>query len=117
MDPDLASCVQHVNFGVVHGMSSRQGGAKLLSDLLDECGDAMHEVMQTNEDKYAQVKDPVAVSETLSVSAAMVQDMKGKRINDYTFDMNRMLSFEGDTGPYPQYTHARPCSIIRSSPF
>ena len=43
----------------------------------------------------------------------MVQDMKGKRINNYTFDMDRMTSFEGDTGPYLQYAHARLCSITR----
>jgi len=43
----------------------------------------------------------------------MVQDMKGKRINNYNFDMDRMTSFEGDTGPYLQYAHARLCSITR----
>jgi arginyl-tRNA synthetase len=37
------------------------------------------------------------------------------RINNYTFDMNRMTSFEGDTGPYLQYSHARLCSIIRKA--
>jgi arginyl-tRNA synthetase len=45
----------------------------------------------------------------------MVQDMKGKRINNYTFDMDRMTSFEGDTGPYLQYAHARLCSIYRKA--
>jgi len=43
----------------------------------------------------------------------MVQDMSGKRINNYTFDINVMTSFEGDTGPYLQYAHARLCSITR----
>jgi len=47
----------------------------------------------------------------------MVQDMKGKRINNYTFDMDRMTSFEGDTGPYLQYAHARLCSISRKAGF
>ena len=41
--------------------------------------------------------------------------MKGKRINNYTFDMDRMTSFEGDTGPYLQYAHARLCSMKRKS--
>jgi arginyl-tRNA synthetase len=41
--------------------------------------------------------------------------MKGKRINNYTFDMDRMCSFEGDTGPYLQYAHARLCSIYRKA--
>ena len=46
----------------------------------------------------------------------MVQDMSGKRINGYDFDMERMTSFEGDTGPYLQYAHARLCSIMRRVP-
>jgi arginyl-tRNA synthetase len=41
--------------------------------------------------------------------------MTGKRINGYEFDMNRMTSFEGDTGPYLQYAHARLSSIIRKA--
>ena len=113
--PDLADKVQHVNFGKVQGMSSRLGTVKLLGDILDECGNAMHEVMKRNEAKYAQVDDPKGVSDILGITAVMVQDMSGKRINNYPFDMNRMMSFEGDTGPYLQYTHARLCSILRKS--
>jgi arginyl-tRNA synthetase len=75
----------------------------------------MHEVMQSNADKYAQVTDPLQTADTLGISAVMVQDMKGKRINNYSFDMDRMTSFEGDTGPYLQYAHARLCSIQRKA--
>lgn len=110
---DLAARLQHINFGKVEGMSSRLGNAKLLSDILDECGAAMHQVMRKNVDKYAQVKDPDAVAETVGLTAVMVQDMSGKRVNNYPFDMARMMSLEGDTGPYLQYCHARMCSIIR----
>ena len=94
-------------------MSTRKGTAKFLDDILRDVGDKMHEVMKTNETKYAQVKDPEQTADTLGISAVMVQDMKGKRINNYTFDMDRMTSFEGDTGPYLQYAHARLCSIYR----
>ncbi len=45
----------------------------------------------------------------------MVQDMSGKRINNYPFDITRMTSFEGDTGPYLQYCHARLNSILRKA--
>lgn len=114
---DLASKAQHVNFGKVLGMSSRLGTVRLLGDILDECGTAMHTVMKSNERKYAQVENPESVSDTLGITAVMVQDMTGKRINNYPFDMNRMTSFEGDTGPYLQYTHARLCSIMRKSGF
>ena len=96
-------------------MSTRKGTAKFLDDILRDVGDKMHEVMRTNETKYAQVKDPEQTADTLGISAVMVQDMKGKRINNYTFDMDRMTSFEGDTGPYLQYAHARLCSIYRKA--
>jgi arginyl-tRNA synthetase len=111
--PDMASRCVHVNFGMVLGMSTRKGTAKFLDDILRDVGDKMHEVMRANEDKYKQVEDPVKTADTLGISAVMVQDMTGKRINNYTFDMNRMTSFEGDTGPYLQYAHARLSSIVR----
>jgi arginyl-tRNA synthetase len=111
--PDLAAKCVHINFGMVQGMSTRKGTAKFLDDILRDVADKMHEVMRANEAKYKQVEDPVKTADTLGISAVMVQDMTGKRINHYTFDMNRMTSFEGDTGPYLQYAHARLSSIIR----
>lgn len=110
---DLASRLQHINFGKVEGMSSRLGNAKLLGDILDQSNEAMHEVMRRNTQKYAQVVNPEAVAEAVGISAVMVQDMSGKRIHNYEFDMARMTSFEGDTGPYLQYCHARLNSILR----
>ncbi len=112
---DLAAKLKHVNFGKVMGMSSRLGKVELLSDILDKCGSAMHDVMRTNAVKYAQVEDPDAVADTIGITAVMVQDMSGKRINNYPFDINRMTSFEGDTGPYLQYCHARLSSISRKA--
>ncbi|RMZ69542.1 hypothetical protein GMOD_00006370 [Pyrenophora seminiperda CCB06] len=112
---DISEKCQHINFGMVLGMSTRKGTAKFLDDILRDVGDKMHEVMKTNDAKYAQVKDPEQTADTLGISAVMVQDMKGKRINNYTFDMDRMTSFEGDTGPYLQYAHARLCSIYRKA--
>lgn len=110
---DLAARLQHINFGKVEGMSSRRGNVKLLSDILDDSGEAMHDVMRKNTDKYAQVENPEAIADTVGLTAVMVQDMSGKRVNNYPFDMARMTSFEGDTGPYLQYCHARMSSILR----
>ncbi|EFY89412.1 arginyl-tRNA synthetase [Metarhizium acridum CQMa 102] len=98
---DIAKKCQHINFGLV------------LDDILKDCADHMHETMKKNEEKYAQVEDPDATADTLGISSVMVQDMSGKRINNYTFNMEAMTSFEGDTGPYLQYAHARLCSIKR----
>ncbi|KAG6001664.1 hypothetical protein E4U21_003981 [Claviceps maximensis] len=110
---DIAKKCQHINFGLVLGMSTRKGTVKFLDDILKDCADHMHETMKKNEEKYSQVKDPVATADVLGISSVMVQDMSGKRINNYTFNMDAMTSFEGDTGPYLQYAHARLCSIRR----
>ncbi|KAL1310552.1 hypothetical protein AAFC00_000832 [Neodothiora populina] len=106
---------QHINFGMVLGMSTRKGTAKFLDDILRDVGEKMHEVMRSNEAKYEQVADPERTADILGISAVMVQDMSGKRINNYEFDLARMTSFEGDTGPYLQYAHARLCSIARKA--
>jgi arginyl-tRNA synthetase len=104
-----------------------------LNDILRDVGEHMHEVMRRNEEKYSQIEDPVNVADILGISSVMVQDMTGKRfvmarpdnipsrlmltltsrINNYTFNMDAMTSFEGDTGPYLQYAHSRLCSIKR----
>ncbi|KAK7417217.1 arginyl-tRNA synthetase [Neonectria magnoliae] len=110
---DIAKKCQHINFGLVLGMSTRKGTVKFLDDILRDVGDTMHEVMKKNETKYAQIEDPAAVADILGISSVMVQDMSGKRINNYKFNMETMTSFEGDTGPYLQYAHARLCSIRR----
>ncbi|KAF7595358.1 Arginyl-tRNA synthetase [Aspergillus hancockii] len=112
---DLAGRCQHVNFGMVRGMSTRKGTVKFLDDILKDVRDKMHEVMKKNEDKYRQVENPEETADILGITAVMVQDMSGKRINGYDFNLEAMTSFEGDTGPYLQYAHARLCSIIRKS--
>jgi len=100
-----------------------------LDDVLRNVAEKMHEVMRKNEEKYAQVVDPESTADILGISSFMVQDMRGKwyvhsvslqysyrsnaiRINNYQFNIDTMTSFEGDTGPYLQYSHARLCSIF-----
>ncbi|KAJ6445556.1 Diacylglycerol O-acyltransferase 2A [Purpureocillium lavendulum] len=110
---EAAKKCQHVNFGLVRGMSTRKGTAKFLDDIFADCADYMHEKMKQNEAKYALIENPEATADILGISGVMVQDMSGKRINDYDFNMDAMTSLEGDTGPYLQYAHARLCSIKR----
>ncbi|RPA76606.1 arginyl-tRNA synthetase [Ascobolus immersus RN42] len=112
---EWADRMQHINFGMVLGMSTRKGTVVFLDDILQEAKDTMHEVMKKNEVKYAQVEDPEYVADTVGRAGVMIQDMSGKRINNYKFEMDRMTSFEGDTGPYLQYAHARLCSIARKA--
>ena len=77
--PELAAKCQHINFGLVLGMSTRKGTVKFLDDILRDVGEKMHEVMQKNETKYEQVEDPLATADVLGISSVMVQDMSGKR--------------------------------------
>jgi len=76
---DLSDRCQHINFGMVKGMSTRKGTVKFLDDILNDVGEKMHEVMKKNQTKYEQVEDPAATADTLGITAVMVQDYTGKR--------------------------------------
>ena len=111
----LTAQLEHITFGMVKGMSTRKGTAVFLEDILNEAKDVMHEQMRKNEAKYAQIEDPEVISDAVGISGVKIQDMAGKRILDYNFDWKRMLSFEGDTGPYLQYAHVRLASMERKA--
>ena len=112
---DWAKTLQHINFGMVQGMSTRKGTVVFLDNILEETKEKMHEVMKKNEAKYAQIENPEEVADLVGISAVMIQDMQSKRINNYEFKWERMLSFEGDTGPYLQYAHSRLRSVERNA--
>ena len=115
MGYEWADRCSHISFGMVQGMSTRKGTAVFLEGILEEAKQTMHGVMLKNEVKYAQIEDPEYVSDVVGITGVMVQDMSAKRINNYDFSWDRMLSFEGDTGPYMQYAHSRLCSVQRKS--
>ncbi|KAI8071056.1 hypothetical protein BC940DRAFT_295151 [Gongronella butleri] len=112
---EWANRVEHVNFGMVQGMSTRKGTVVFLEDIIDEARDVMHEQMLKNEQKYAEIENPLAVADEIGISGVKIQDNSARRVKNYEFDRNRMFSFEGDTGPYIQYAHARLCSIERKN--
>ncbi|KAF8196148.1 hypothetical protein BJ912DRAFT_956508 [Pholiota molesta] len=94
----------HVNYGLVQGMSTRKG---------TEAGNVMHEQMLKNEEKYNAVEDPEETALEIGITGVKIQDMAAKRINNYTFNWDRMKSFEGDTGPYLQYAHTHePSGVV-----
>lgn len=117
MGHDWSSKLLHINFGMVQGMSTRKGTVVFLDQILEETRDKMHDVMKKNEHKYAQIENPEQVADYIGISAVMIQDMQSKRINNYEFKWERMLSFEGDTGPYLQYAHSRLKSVERKAGF
>jgi arginyl-tRNA synthetase len=115
MDYDWAARCEHVGFGLVNGMSTRKGTAVFLEDILAEAKDVMLEVMKKNEDKFKEVPDPETAADIVGMSAVIVQDLSAKRRKNYDFNWDRMTAFEGETGPYLQYSHARLSSIMRKA--
>ncbi|KXN83084.1 Arginine--tRNA ligase, cytoplasmic [Leucoagaricus sp. SymC.cos] len=111
-----AKGLSHINYGLVQGMSTRKGTVVFLEQIIQEATQTMHEQMQKNEEKYKAVEDPETTSREIGITGIKIQDMAAKRINNYTFNWERMLSFEGDTGPYLQYAHVRLASIGRKNP-
>ncbi|PCH35182.1 arginyl-tRNA synthetase [Wolfiporia cocos MD-104 SS10] len=116
MEFPWADRLEHVNYGLVHGMSTRKGTVVFLEQIIREAGSVMHEQMRKNEDKYKNIEDPEEVAQEIGITGVKIQDMAAKRINNYNFNWDRMLSFEGDTGPYLQYAHVRISSISRKNP-
>ncbi len=107
----------HVGFGNVLGangkmMRSRAGDSVKLADLLDEAIErAEAAIAEKNPELAADQRAKVA--EMVGIGALKYFDLSTDRIKDYQFDWDRMLAFEGSTGPYLQYAHARICSVFR----
>ncbi|KAL4251407.1 class-I aminoacyl-tRNA synthetase family protein [Abortiporus biennis] len=116
MEFPWAKKCEHVNYGLVLGMSTRKGTAVFLDQIIKEAATVMHEQMKKNEEKYSNVENPEETALEVGITGIKIQDMAAKRINNYTFNWDRMLSFEGDTGPYLQYAHVRLASIERKNP-
>ncbi|HWA73113.1 MAG TPA: arginine--tRNA ligase [Polyangiaceae bacterium] len=108
---------EHVGFGSVLGadrklLRTRSGDSPSLVELLDEATErADAAVREKNAEMPAEMRARVA--QQVGIGAIKYADLSSERIKDYVFDWSRMLSFEGNTGPYLQYAHARICSILR----
>jgi arginyl-tRNA synthetase len=104
----------HVNFGRVHGMSTRAGNVVMLTDVLDEARSRALTVVKANiAEGKIQTDDPEKLAEQIGLGAIFFGDLKNRRVTDYTFDWDEVLNFTGHTGPYLQYAHARACNILR----
>lgn len=103
----------HVAFGRIAGMSTRKGEVVLLSDVLDEARDrALEKVRENQAAGRIHTDDIETLAEQVGLGAVLFGDLKNRRNSDYTFDWDEVLSFEGHTGPYLQYAHARACSLL-----
>ena len=114
--PDASAAV-HVAFGNVLGaggkkMASRSGGSDRLVDLLAEGIERAEAALKERSSDLSPERQ-AATAHALGVGAIKYADLSTERVRDYVFDWDRMLAFEGDTGPYLQYAHARIRSIFR----
>lgn len=114
MGYEWAKDLIHVQFGMVSleegTMSTRKGRVVFLEDALNQAIDKTKDIILTKNSNAENVDE---ISKQVGVGAVIFQELSNSRIKDYTFSWERTLSFEGETGPYVQYTHARCCSVLR----
>ena len=106
----------HVPFGLVMGtdgkkLASRTGGAVHLNDLLIEAVERADAIVAEKSPNLSN-DERAEVSKMLGIGAIKYADLSTDRNNNYTFEWEKMLSFDGNTAPYLQYAHARICSIF-----
>lgn len=118
MDFDWSDDMTHVTFGLVtkdkKKLSTRKGNIILLEPTLDE---AISRALTQIEAKNPDLENKEEVAHAVGVGAVKFYDLKTDRDNGYDFDLEAMVSFEGETGPYVQYAYARIQSILRKADF
>ncbi|MEH7381638.1 arginine--tRNA ligase [Bacillus sp. JJ1533] len=117
MGNEWAKEMVHVPFGFIlkdgKKMSTRKGKIVLLEEVIEE---AIELAKQNIEIKNPSLDNKEEIAKMVGVGAIIFHDLKNERLNNIEFSLEDMLKFEGTTGPYVQYTHARACSILRKSP-
>ncbi|HEM4051195.1 TPA: arginine--tRNA ligase [Streptococcus suis] len=118
MDYDWSDDMTHITFGLVtkdkKKLSTRKGNIILLEPTLDE---AISRALTQIEAKNPDLENKEEVAHAVGVGAVKFYDLKTDRDNGYDFDLEAMVSFEGETGPYVQYAYARIQSILRKANF
>jgi arginyl-tRNA synthetase len=104
----------HLPFGMMKFkdgvVSTRKGKIVFLEDVLDKAVDKVKEVIN---EKNPTLNDKDKVAEAVGIGAVVFWDLSHDRIKDLFFDMDKVVDFNGETGPYIQYTNARALSILR----
>ncbi|WP_404470171.1 arginine--tRNA ligase [Sutcliffiella horikoshii] len=111
---DWAEEMHHISFGLLlkdgKKMSTRKGKVVLLEEVLQE---AIQLAERNIESKNPDLPDKEEVARQVGVGAVIFHDLKNYRVNSVEFSLEDMLKFEGETGPYVQYTYARANSILK----
>ena len=116
MGDDWADDMHHIAFGLITSggkkLSTRRGNIILLEEVLD---DAVKLAQEQIEEKNPALENKDEVADAVGVGAVVFHDLKNERLNQFDFDLQEVVRFEGETGPYAQYSHARAMSILRKA--
>lgn len=116
MGYDWADNIHHIPFGLItqggKKLSTRKGNVVFLDKVLK---DAVSLAEQQIEEKNPNLANKDQVAHDVGVGAVVFHDLKNDRMDNFDFDLEEVVRFEGDTGPYVQYTNARAQSILRKA--
>ncbi len=113
---DWAKDCLHVPFGMVSleegTLSTRKGRVVFLEDVLNKAVEKTKEIIMEKNPNLENIEE---IAKQIGIGAVVFQELSNNRIKDYTFSWERTLNFDGETGPYVQYTHVRTCSVLRKA--
>ena len=116
MGYDWANQCVHVPFGMVRleegTMSTRHGRVVFLEDVLNGAIEKTREIIK---EKNPNIENLEEITSQVGIGAVVFNELSNNRIKDYTFKWDQILNFDGETGPYVQYTHARCASLLRKA--
>ena len=116
LDEKYINGLEHVSFGMVQlpegKMSTRAGNMIKLEDLLQESIDRARKII---EEKNPDLENKEEIAKKVGVGAVIFNDLANSRIKDEIFDWNTALNFQGETGPYIQYTYVRTKSVLEKA--
>ena len=114
MGYDWSKDLYHVPYGLVSlkggKLSTRKGNIIYAEDILNE---SIQKTRSIIEEKNPNIPDKEEVSRQVGIGAIIFNDLYNQRIKDVVFDWDKLLNFDGETGPYVQYTYARAASVLR----
>ncbi len=116
VDKKYSEGLVHVPYGMVRlktgKMSTREGTVIYLQDLIE---DAIKKARGIIDSKNVEVEDKELLAKQVGIGALVFNDLKHYKIKDVVFDLDEVLRFDGETGPYVQYTYVRICSILKKA--
>lgn len=118
LDEKYTKGLEHVAFGMVllptGKMSTREGNVVKLEELLNEAISKVKEIIEEKNPDFAE-EEKQDIAKKVGIGAVIFNDLSGSRIKDEIFDWDTMLNFNGETGPYIQYTYVRTNSVLKKA--